>query len=70
MELDFTICASVAVFAAMVAVLGWLADRRRMRRADPDAVGWVPWRGLSFWATMVGVLAAAGAVKFWMASGG
>jgi hypothetical protein len=66
MELDFAKCAWVAIAATLLAVTGWLADRRRMRRADPDAVGWVPWRGLSFWATMVGVLAAAGALKFWV----
>ncbi|WP_206239439.1 hypothetical protein [Novosphingobium terrae] len=68
MELDFAKCAWVASLSVSLAVLGWLADRRRLRRADPDAVGWVPWRGISFWATMVGVLAAAGAVKFWMVS--
>jgi hypothetical protein len=47
----------VAGGALVVAALAWFADRRRMRRANPDAVGWVPWRGVAFWAMMVVVLA-------------
>jgi hypothetical protein len=51
--------------AIAVAVGAWVADRRRMRRSDPDAVGWVPWRGVAFWATMVGVLAFIVVVRVW-----
>lgn len=33
-------------------IIAGIADRRRMRRSDPDAVGFVPWRGVSFWSFM------------------
>lgn len=59
---DWLIVLGVAV---AVAAAAWLADRRRMRRLDPDAVGWMPWRGVAFWATMVGVLALIVVVRIW-----
>ena len=34
--------------AALVAIFAWVADRRRMRRSDPDAVGLIAWRDISF----------------------
>jgi LPXTG-motif cell wall-anchored protein len=63
--MDFGISDWLMVLGAalLVAAGAWLADRRRMRRSDPDAVGWVPWRGVSFWAMMAAVLALAAAVK-------
>ena len=55
------------ILGAALAVAGtaWAADRRRMRRSDPDAVGWVPWRDVAFWAMVAAVLALAGLVKVW-----
>ena len=57
------------ILGAALAVAGaaWAADRRRMQRRDADAVGWVPWRGVSFWAMMAAVLAFAAALKAWQA---
>jgi len=52
--------------AAAIAALGALADHRRMTRRDPDAVGWVPWRGVSFAATFVALLALSVATVLWM----
>ena len=38
--------------AAMLALLAWLGDRRRMRRSNPDAVGCMPWTPVFFWALL------------------
>ncbi|MDE1914619.1 MAG: hypothetical protein KGJ57_04050 [Sphingomonadales bacterium] len=53
----------VAGAALVVAALAWFADTRRMRRRDPDAVGWVPWRAVAFWSVMVAVLALSVTAK-------
>lgn len=56
-----------AIIALTLAVGGWLGDRRRMRRSAPDAVGWVPWRDLSFFAGFAAILLLVGALKGWLA---
>lgn len=40
--------------AVLVAVIAWLADRRRARRRDADAVGFMPWTTLFFWGAFSG----------------
>lgn len=54
--------------AAAIAALGALADHRRMTRSNPDAVGWVPWRGVSFASTFVALLALSVAAVLWLRS--
>ena len=44
------------ITAVAIAAIAWLADRRRMRRSNPDAVGFMPWTTLYFWAAFVGFL--------------
>ncbi|MDE2597676.1 MAG: hypothetical protein KGL44_12450 [Sphingomonadales bacterium] len=39
------------LIAAVLAAMAWIGDRRRMKRSDPDAVGFMPWRDLAFWST-------------------
>lgn len=53
--------------ALAVAMLAWLGDRRRMRRSDPDAVGFMPWASVFFWAVMAAVMLLALAAGDWLA---
>lgn len=59
---DLLLCGSAAVLLAAIA---WLADRRRIRRHDPDAVGFMPWTTVSFWAAFLAVLLLAAGGKAW-----
>jgi hypothetical protein len=54
-------------FAVVVAVVAWLGDYRRMRRRDPDAVGFMPWTGLFFWALFAACAFLGLAAKEWLA---
>ncbi len=47
----------------MIAIAATLADRRRLRRADLDKVGWVPWTTLFFLALLAAVVLLALAAK-------
>jgi hypothetical protein len=53
--------------AVIVAVIAWAGDRRRMRRSDPDAVGFMPWRDVFFWAFLAACLLLGLAAKDWLA---
>jgi hypothetical protein len=60
---DFHIWTVIALLAAMVTLLSIWADRRRQRRALLEAVGFMPWTGISVMATLVTVIAIALALK-------
>lgn len=48
--------------ALLLAGTAWLGDRRRMRRSNPDAVGFMPWTNLfviSLFAACVLLMLAA-----------
>jgi len=47
------------VFAMAGMVAAMLADHRRSRRSDPDAVGIVDWRSVQIFAFAVAVIAAS-----------
>ena len=66
MLLDFETLRGIAIAAVALAALAWLADRRRMRRRDPDAVGWMPWTAVFFWALVVACVAGGLAVQAWI----
>jgi hypothetical protein len=53
--------------ALALALIAWRGDRRRMRRSDPDAVGWIPWRDVAFWSAFAAVLLLVGAFRGWLA---
>ena len=63
---DFSTLRAIALTAVALAALAWLADRRRMRRRDPDAVGWMPWTAVFFWALVVACVAGGLAVQAWV----
>ncbi|MBO9725017.1 MAG: hypothetical protein J7530_11630 [Novosphingobium sp.] len=50
------IMAAVGSLAALVAVVAWIGDRRRMKRRDLDSVGFMPWTSVFFFALMAAVL--------------
>lgn len=53
--------------AALVLAIGaWRADRRRMHRSNPDAVGLLPWRDVAFWSTFAAVLLLGAALRAWI----
>lgn len=50
-----------------LAILAWLGDRRRMKRARPDSVGFMPWTALFLLALLGLVVAGSLALKLWLA---
>lgn len=59
--------AVTGALALCVAVLAWVGDRRRMRRSDPDAVGFVPWTAVFFWALFAACVLLGLAGREWLA---
>lgn len=57
--------AIAAGVAAVLAVVAWVADIRRMRRRDPDAVGFMPWTGIFFIALLAAVMLTGLAAREW-----
>lgn len=64
---DFETMRAVCLVAVGVAVLAWLGDRRRMRRSNLDAVGFMPWTPVFFASLMIACIALSFAAKDWFA---
>ena len=56
------------LLSAAVAAIAWMGDRRRMRRADLDAVGFMPWTVVFLWAFLAACVLLGLAGKAWLAS--
>jgi hypothetical protein len=54
---------ALSVLSAFVVAGSSLADRRRTRRKDIEAVGFMPWTAITVMAVLVMVLSAALALK-------
>lgn len=55
--------ALAGIAAVSVAAIAWFADRRRLRRANLDRVGWMPWTMLFFWALLAAIMLTGLALK-------
>ena len=64
---DFATMRALGLAAAVIAALAWWGDRRRVRRSNLDAVGWMPWTPVFFVALMVAVVSLGLAAKAWVA---
>ena len=64
---DYRFVLGLGAAALACAVIAWLGDRRRMRRSDPDAVGFMPWTSVFFWAMFAAVLLLGLGAREWVA---
>ncbi len=65
MDSDYALFAVFGGLAALLAAIAWVADRLRVRRSDPDKVGFMPWTGLFFWALLAACTLLGLAAKAW-----
>ena len=59
-------CFCLAGLPLAIALAAWIGDRRRMRRSNPDAVGFMPWTSVFFWAVLAALVLLALAGKAWL----
>ena len=62
---DATLAGIAGAALLIVALAAVVAERRRTRRAEIDAVGFMPWTTIFFLAFFCGVLLVSLAVKGW-----
>ena len=53
--------------AVVICTLAWYADRRRMRRRNLDAVGFMPWTAAFFWSLLAACVLLGLALREWLA---
>lgn len=52
--------------ALALAALGWWGERRRRKRVNLDAVGFMPWTTISFWASFAALMLFVAGLKGWL----
>ena len=62
---DWQPMAIYGLVAGSLAILSWFGDRRRMRRSNPDAVGFMPWTAIFFFSTIVACVTLGLAARDW-----
>jgi hypothetical protein len=55
------------LLALAIAIVAWLGDYRRARRKNPDAVGFMPWTTVFFFALFAACLLLGLAGRAWLA---
>lgn len=63
-----TMHAVAGALAAGLALVAWLGDRRRMRRSNPDDVGFMPWTAIFLAGLLAACVLLGLAVREWFAS--
>lgn len=58
-QLYWNVWAQAAVVALLLAIVSGLADWRRIKRRNLNAVGFMPWTAISAMALLIAVLSAA-----------
>jgi len=53
--------------AAAIALVAWIADRRRLRRNNLDAVGFMPWTTVFFCALFAACILLGLGARAWIA---
>jgi len=66
MDDSLTVMTMVGSVAALVALVSWIADRRRHNRKDIDRVGFMPWTAIFFWALLAAVLLLGLSARTWL----
>lgn len=63
----FALAGLIGLAAVAFALLARWAETRRLRRKNPDAVGFMPWTGIYFVALLVACIELGMAVRMWFA---
>ncbi len=63
---DATLVALWGAGLLLVAAIAWLGERRRLKRNQIDAVGWMPWTTLFVLAFFCGTVLMVVAVVGWL----
>ena len=54
--------------AAAIAAVSWWADRRRLRRSNMDAVGFMPWEPIFVWSLLAACVLLGVTARAWFGS--
>jgi len=63
---DLHLLIIIAGMALGLALVAWFGDHRRIRRANPDAVGFMPWTSVFFFAVLAACVLIGLAVRLWI----